>query len=216
MKRTSLIFAVVVVLAVGAAVLVNEWGAGTGYPSESGPLIAYSDSTRGLRLSVSINASSLTSGEWLLITTTEMNIHEAENNVSSAQSWSVSGLGLSSCQTSVYPFGIAVYQGDYTLVNVSSAVPLRIFPYVPCPMFVRLVTGYSFEPNSDLAVVLPGAGAPTLMGANLTVSGTYSPGLGSSPAGGVVAPLPFEPGAYTVVAGDEWGSLVFLHFHVEG
>jgi len=83
-----------------------------------------------------------------------------------------------------------------------------VFPVVPCPMLVRYITGYQFQPMSDDAVVLPGSGAVP-MAAMVNVSGTYYAGDGF-----LKEPMPFAPGPYTVVAGDEWGNLAFDHFVV--
>ncbi|MHB1868396.1 MAG: hypothetical protein ACYCPP_05565, partial [Nitrososphaerales archaeon] len=78
------------------------------------------------------------------------------------------------------------------------------FPITACPMYVRLVTGYLFQPQSDVAAVLPG-GSVTPMVANLTVSHVYKNYTQSQA---------LRPGVYTIVAGDEWGALTMLHFNV--
>ena len=190
--------------------VVNGQGLGSGHPLSSSPASASTNSTDGLRLVLSINATSLTQGQRLLITATELNTLSAPNNVSKAQSWGVDGLRIGACYSSIYPFGVAVYQGRYTQANVSEAKPVQIFPLVPCPMLIRLVTGYLFQANSDMAQVLPGTGAALPMEANVTVSGNYSPGF-AYPS---TAPAPLLPGTYTVAAGDEWGALAFLYFQV--
>ena len=111
----------------------------------------------------------------------------------------------------MYPFGVAVYRGVVTEANLSMATPLQIFPVVACPMLIRLVTGYAFQPDSDLAVVLPGKTPAIPMEAQVTAAGAYG-----GPSSASQAPVPFSPGMYTVVAGDEWGALAFLHFQVAG
>ncbi|MGH9920514.1 MAG: hypothetical protein ACRD6W_16795, partial [Nitrososphaerales archaeon] len=100
----------------------------------------------------------------------------------------------------------ALYSGTYTAWNVSQATPLQIYPVAPCPLFMRLVTGYLFQPASDLAVVLPGGPNATAMqmSANVTATAVYA-----SPS-----PTPLEPGTYTVAAGDEWGSVALVHFTI--
>jgi hypothetical protein len=71
-------------------------------------------------------------------------------------------------------------------------------------MYIRLVTGYEFQPLSNLAVVLPSSGAsPSPLDGNVYLSMTYSPQAQQ-----------LSPGTYTVVAADEWGALVFLYFTV--
>jgi hypothetical protein len=44
------------------------------------------------------------------------------------------------------------------------------------------------------------------MSANITVNEIYTEGIQSHP---------LDPGLYTVVAGDEWGSLEFLYITIE-
>jgi len=105
---------------------------------------------------------------------------------------------------------VALYSGVYTTGNVSKAVPLQIFPAVPCPLLIRLITGYLFQPNSDMAVVLPSGpnATATQMSANVTATTQYAVGVAQS------SDSPLRPGTYTVAAGDEWGSLVVAHFTV--
>ncbi len=59
-----------------------------------------------------------------------------------------------------------------------------------------------------MAVVLPSGpnGIATPMSANLTASAEYSGGSSSSTL--------LAPGTYTVAAGDEWGSVVLIHFTI--
>ena len=60
---------------------------------------------------------------------------------------------------------------------------------------IRLVTGYVFQPMSDNATVLPGTYS-LLMSNQVSVARSYSD---SSVQG-----QPLSPGAYTLVASDEW------------
>jgi hypothetical protein len=82
-----------------------------------------------------------------------------------------------------------------------------LFPVVPCPMLIRLITGYDFLPDSINAAIMPGGdlSSPAPMSGSLTVTGTYSP----------TQLKPLAPGVYTLVAGDEWGALEFLYISVE-
>jgi len=139
------------------------------------------------------------------VNVTEFNTLSSLNEVNASGQWQIQG-ALSSCpNTNVQPFGIAVYKGHYTAQNVSQGTQLQIFPITPCPMYIRLVTGYLFQPNSDMATVLPGSGS-TPMTASVDINGTYT-GMGQA--------LP-PGGAYTVVASDEWGALAFLYFQTTG
>jgi predicted secreted protein len=76
-------------------------------------------------------------------------------------------------------------------------------------MLLRLITGYLFQPMSNNATVLPGKGEVS-MATRISLSGTYNM-TGGQPN----MLIPFTPGTYTVVAGDEWGNLAFAYFVVK-
>ncbi len=206
--RTSGIFGMLTVLAVAAVIVANGplmLGQSTLSDSKS-PTSAYQTSPNGLWLRLSISSSTIGAGQPLAITVDSYNPTNSGLNATAARAWALEGLRVDSCYASIYPFGVALYQGTYAAGNVTQGKPLQIFPNVPCPMLIRLVTGYYFGPESGNATVLPGTGSPTPMAAKVTVGGTY-------PAQGT-AVQPLVTGPYTVVAGDEWGALVFLHFQV--
>ncbi len=166
-------------------------------------------STDGLQLQVAVNATSLTPGENLQISVDEYNTLTTVNSVSSGKNWGVSGLSLGACSnTYVQPFGVALYQGHFTAENISQATPLEIYARVPCPNYIRLITGYDFLPDSTNAALMPGGdvSSPTSMAANVIVGGTYTQ---------VTQLTPLVSGDYTVVAGDEWGALEFLYINVK-
>ena len=79
---------------------------------------------------------------------------------------------------------------------------------VACPMLVRYIAGYLFQPMSDIATVLPGTGE-TAMATVIQVSGTYN-----SSGNKLNRLTSFASGNYTVVTGDEWGNIVFAYFSV--
>ena len=108
----------------------------------------------------------------------------------------------------VLPFGVAVFQGHYDAQNISQGTPLVLFEAVPCVQLIRLITGYDFLPDSNNAAIMPGGDltSPTPMSATETVKGTYSKGIQLTP---------LASGIYTVVAGDEWGTLEFLYINVK-
>ena len=168
-----------------------------------------SSSEGGLQLSM---GASVHSNGSIQIRVSELNTLATSKNLSKADSWRVQGLSLGSCPAGVYPFGIAVFQGSYTSANASQGDALPVFPVVPCPLLLRLITGYLFLPMSDQAVILPSfsSNQTTPMAANMTLNGEYTQ---QGYSGNLV---PFTPGVYTVVAGDEWGGLVVLHVTVGG
>jgi hypothetical protein len=200
---------VVIVLLAGGFLVVLQQG-GTAQPQSTTATASGGIGSSGLRLQLSVNGTS-TGGSSPAVTfqirVSEYNTLTAANNVSVARQWKLDGLSLGACGTEAFPFGVALYRGSYTAENASAAVPLRIYPVVACPMLLRLVTGYLFQPTSDLAVVLPSGpeATPTRMSANLTAAREYLTAGSLTPLG---------PGTYTVAAGDEWGSIVLAHFTV--
>ena len=160
-------------------------------------------SSQGLELIAATNATEIQVGGALRVDLKEFNTLAAINNVTASGHWPVQ-VSLGACGTYVQPFGIAVYSGHLDEQSIAQGQPLRIFPLVPCPLFIRLVTGYLFQPHSDLAVVLPSFGAsPSPLTGSVNVSMIYTPSAQQLP-----------PGAYTIVAADEWGAQAFLYFTV--
>ena len=162
-------------------------------------------SQSGLELIVTLNATEVVTGQAIQVNLSEFNTLPTVSNVSASADWPAE-VSLGPCKN-IYdqPFGIAVYSGHVDEQSLSQGQRVDIFPIVACPMYVRLVTGYEFQPQSDLALILPGSGAtPSPLAGSVDISMVYS-----SPQG---KPLP--AGTYTVVAADEWGALAFLHFQV--
>ncbi len=211
--------AVVVILLAGTFLVAMQLGAAaSSTESRSSSSVStggsYVNAPQNLQLQLSVNASSTggTQGNVTVsIMVDEYNTLATANNVSKASGWALQGLSLGSCGTTIYPFGVALYSGVYTAGNVSQASPLPIFPVVPCPMLIRLITAYAFQPTSDMAVILPASpnATATQMAADVNATSEYPTLLaGPSPSG------PLRPGTYTVAAGDEWGSVVVTHFTV--
>jgi hypothetical protein len=162
-------------------------------------------SLHGLELLAALNATEIVPGETVQVNLSEFNTLQTVNNVSASDNWSAQ-VSLGPCRN-IYdqPFGIAVYYGHVDEQNLSQGKQVDIFPIVACPLYIRLVTGYEFQPQSDLAVILPSFGT------------VPSPLVGSVDVGMVYGSQPGQPlpaGTYTVVAGDEWGALAFLYFQV--
>jgi hypothetical protein len=219
--KPTLVFAAAVVAAVliaGTFLITTQQGATTSTVTQSSTSMQTSGSHTGasqnLELRLSVNASSTGGPDGnvtVSISADEYNTLATTNNVSKATEWGLEGLSLGSCGMQAYPFGVALYSGTYTAGNVSRATPLQIYPLVPCPLFIRLVTGYLFQPTSDLAVVLPSGpnATATPMAADVTATSVY--GTNGAPSS---SPAPLRPGTYTLAAGDEWGSVVLAHFTI--
>ena len=203
-----------VMIGLGFSNVQNMAGGITAWIQDGYPVTAPTTSTtsapssNGLQLQVSVNATTLTSGEALQISVSEYNTLSTINNVTAATNWAVNGLAFSACPNlNELPFGVALFQGSYNAQNISQAAPLDLFPAVPCALLIRLITGYNFLPDSVNAAIMPGGdiSSPTPMSGSLTVNGTY-----------FTAQLkPLAPGVYTLVVGDEWGTLEFLYISVE-
>ena len=169
----------------------------------------------GLSLSISVNPQLIKPGYPIHIVITESNTLLKMNNLDISDKWPMSGLSVGSCGTESYPFGVSVFQGSYTVANLSSATPLELndpnTQVIGCMPPVSNVTAYDFKSSSYIA---------TLDGDAINGSTTFE--MSAEVIGGInwVGNPPnavqqyFEPGVYTVVGGDEWGNMVILHFTV--
>ncbi len=110
-----------------------------------------------------------------------------------------------------YPFRLGVYQGTYTLANLTGASQLQIFDpsnHFNCPPPPLCCVDYN-----DYAVWPFGTDTLRVdIGGNWTVVWKES-GVWNQPImQGVLHPLP--PGTYTVVAADAWRNVEVLYFRV--
>jgi hypothetical protein len=185
----------------------------TGFTSDKSVTVT---SQNGLNLSLSMRSTAFQAGEEVTVIIDEQNTFATENDVSTAKKWPLRGLTLGPCGTINYPMGLAFFQGYYTLTNISEAAPLILYdPYaiLHCPMILSSISEYRFEPSSDIASVF-GSCDPNpcitnfKISSELTVKGYWSSGLTTQFS-------IFPAGVYTVVGGDEWGSLAILHFAVQ-
>ena len=110
-------------------------------------------SADGLSLSLLLNSTTYQPGQEVAIVVEEINNLPKTNNVPSSDEWPLSGLSVGPCGTNGFPFGVAIFQGDYTYTDISTATPLVIYDpskLYPCP-FIPAITAYDFVPASDLA-----------------------------------------------------------------
>jgi hypothetical protein len=186
-------------------------------PAINGLNSASARSTNGLDLSLSLDSATYHPGEEVAITVDEKNTLSTPNSVITADKWLVNGLGVGPCGVLNYPFGMAIFQGSYTSADISSAAPLQI--YQPgeyhCPMILADISSYVFQPLSDTAAVFQ-MSESTAVFDDMEMSTEFEP----APTGYWASDnfnaafSDFEPGIYTVAAGDEWGTLVIVHFTV--
>jgi hypothetical protein len=177
---------------------------------------ASSKSVSGLELTLSLDSKTYQSGQQVGIDIDEKNTLSKTNTINSSSKWPVSGLRVGPCGTLNYPFGIEVFQGNYTAANISSATPLQIYEpgTYTCPMILSDTSSYVFQPLSDNAAIFQ-MSEPTAV-FSMAMNTEFEPApTGYWASNDVGAAFTnFEPGVYTVVAGDEWGALVLVHFTV--
>jgi hypothetical protein len=155
-------------------------------------------------------------GQGITIILDEVNTLPIMNNIPKSDNWAYDHFRRGPCDF-ISPFGAAIFRGDYTASNFSTASPLTIYdPHATllCPTNAPVIS-YSFEPSSDTANVIEDSKYD--QGNNLqhfkyefTIRGYWPDDDYNSDSKLTI----FEPGVYTVVAGDEWGALVVLHFKV--
>jgi hypothetical protein len=179
------------------------------------PNAAATESAHSLTLSLSLDGTVYRPGQYLSIVIDEQNMLSRTNHVTGSGKWALKGLTLSACGTEYYPFRISITRGNYTVSNISKAAPLSFFDYdeivrgcIPEP----INRSYEIAASSDTITDTYGStsGYPALKCA-LNVDGYWAK---DSASDAYPTFHPFEPGIYTVAAGDEWGAMVILHFAV--
>jgi hypothetical protein len=155
----------------------------------------------------SVNATSLLQNQTLKVEVSVKNGLVLTNTVPLSGDWKVKNLTMGPCSFyEDYPYGIAVYQGRYTLQNVSSGTQVQT--YAPGGYFCGAVivsNAFTFAPQQNVS-------------SYVDLRGYYTAGETAHPGGGYSEGVfhPFLPGVYTLVAGDEWGHIKFLYFQVGG
>ena len=177
---------------------------------------ASSKSINGLSLSLSLDSKTYQSGQQVGIYIDETNTLSKTNTINSSAKWLINGLGVGPCGPLNYPFGIAVFQGNYSAADISSATPLQIYEpgIYHCPDILADISSYIFQPLSDIAAVFQMSESTAGFTAGMNAEFEPAPtGYWASNDVGA-AFTKFDPGVYTVVAGDEWGALAIVHFTV--
>jgi hypothetical protein len=175
---------------------------------------AVSNSVSGLSLSLSLDSADYQTGQTVNVAVNEINTLKKTNDVSAAGNWAFPGLSVGPCGTLNYPFGIAIFQGYYTAGDLLSVTPLKLDnpnAVYPCPMILSDISTYAFQPSGDTADVFQLGGTEPVLTETMNVQIHPTGYWTGSPNGALTN---FAPGVYTVVAGDEWGALVVLHFTV--
>jgi len=171
-------------------------------------------SEHGLSLSLSLDATTYQPDQEISMVVDEENTLSSTNDVPSSQDYRLNTLTLSECGMEFYPFGVSIFQGQYTLLTLPKTMPLLLYdPYAiqhGCPV-ASSGHGYDFEPLSDIMVSVSSDNIVNYIPLKyeLSVNGywTKNNSYNSSFSN-------FKPGVYTVIAGDEWGAAVVLHFTI--
>jgi len=213
-KESALAIALVAVLVLGLALIElprsNQVSSSFALTST-----ASSASPDSLALKLLLNATSISSGHAISIGIDEQNTLPRTNNVSSAKSWRLNGLGTGPCGPLNAPLGIGIMKGYYADNNASAGALLDLYQpgQYNCPMILSGIGAYVFQPSSDMASVIGSCDPNPCLTLNMS-STVSSKGYWSSNLLQGATFSNFSPGVYTVVAGDEWGTLVLLHFIV--
>ncbi len=218
--------------------LCNVCGPNPVFPS-SGTCITEGQAvnqTAGVKLAVALNGTelvdypSLNISDTILVSISEYNILPHINNLQAGKAWPLKNLGIGGCNFHE-PFGIAVYRGNYVLQNMSDASSIDLFPFLSCPVPSLPAESYSFEPDSNLAMIVTSPyfiissnGSITTavrqtyiaepVAANIPLSGYCCRQIPFGKGAFTIGLVPFETGVYTLAAGDMWGDIVIFHFSV--
>ena len=180
------------------------------------------NSTLGLELLLSVNSAMMSSGQTINVSLILQNTLPLVNNVCSEWDWASASLSNFSYSTFPCPRwgNFEVLAGDYGQNEISSATPLFLWPvtlgYPSCP-FLNF-SNYVFQPQSNVVNVSssypPNYDYSLRMNLSSLLTGYYLRDQGSAGSNRFPPPTLFPAGSYTIVAGDEWGQTVILHFVV--
>ena len=222
MKGATVAAAVMVALIAGA-VGGYLYGSASSSAAPTGvPMNASVLSANGLRLMVSINATTLTPDEWIEITASLYNAgSNSINATANADDYQFLGYHLSPIGARPGPYLFVVLNGSYTpqtLVGLGGRglAENEVFTGSSSAKY------YLFPPHSDFAIVpviACEASCETTTGTPSSSVSVVVRGFWAVPVRSNNNPSPpnsLVPGAYTVAIEDEWGDVLALHFTVLG
>ena len=157
-----------------------------------------------IHFTASLNATTVAQGQAVRVSLQDRNTGDFKNSVPLADGLRSLNLSSGPCG-GLYPGGIAVYEGAYGLDNISTAESLSFYPageFYDCPL-ISLANSFVFGPGQNLTTYFD-------------LAGYYTPGFTPAGPGGSTPGVlhPFQPGAYTVIAGDPLGHAEVMHFRV--
>jgi hypothetical protein len=171
------------------------------------------DSTK-LRVILSINTTTLHSGDTIDIQVSEQNTIPFNNTVARAYNWPISGL-WGPCGPLDFPMGIAIFQGYHLQNDLPTTNLLTLYNpqgVYNCPAAYPGLQSYTFEPDNDTAALNGICIQDHCPAISMRSGGTYS-GYWTDYLFFATFQW-FSPGLYTVVGGSEWGDILVLHFVV--
>ena len=165
----------------------------------------------GIRLMISLNASTVSVGGAVNYSASVYNIRSSVNNVSSASNWAIPDLIETATGPTDSPIAYAVMPGYYVSSNISKAPSIDYG--ICCTTVAGGLTVYSFQPMSDVASVFGSCSLNpcfTKPVSTWRALSEYPTGVGAG-----VRWVSFTAGVYTVVAEDEWGDIALASFTVK-
>jgi hypothetical protein len=191
-------------------------------PKQQTVIVQTRTSSLGISFSLSVNSTTLRNGNAISVTLIIRNILSKTNNLSSDYNWSSPVLldfGASTLQCPSWD-NFVILNGYYSASSLFSAgKPLFLWPVThSCPAFN--LRQLEIRPSSTNATVYAEmAGNSSVYESDLayesTLRGFYTSQEPCACSNTTSPSLTnFPDGAYTIVAGDEWGQMLILHFSV--
>ena len=189
------------------------------------------NSTLGLELALSINSTGVPGNDAINVATSIFNTLPTANNLTASNNWKIQYLLSGPCDFGNWtldPEGIAIFRGYYEMNNISSATPIPVWARIECVVptvgnntnvyTLKNITSYSFLPKNDSGylaadyylsseIIAKGVFSTQMSAGDITIWASNNSGFFNSLESS-------SPATYTLVAGDEWGQIVLLHFQV--
>lgn len=158
-----------------------------------------------LALAVSINSTEIKVGQVMGMDISLTNTSPNTLVVNSQHNWPLRQWSMGPCLFHL-PFGMALFQGDYTVENMTEGQRLPLYPKGVYMCKTIGIIDYVFEPSSAKATVetYNSTNYPVTMQYHVSFNGFYDGQKFQ----------PFAPGVYTVVGDDQWGHVLVNHFTV--
>ena len=194
LRRKKLVLAVVLLIAATFVASLEVFPSYT-YAFQASPAVSSG---------ASLNSTSVAQNQTVRVTLTDTNFLPFPNEPSDGGIIRSMNLSTSPCG-GLYPFGVAAYQGRYTLANISAAKKVEVFDVFSAYFCPAMIIGEVYRLGPSMTDTQ-----------NVDMSGYWTNGLTRRPGGGVSQGVlhPFPRGTYTLVVADAWGHVETLYFQV--